>query len=175
MLLTGCNSIGVKVKEDPSKNGKLLQLIGDCQRKNYIVHAEKNIDRMRQDRDRESVYYVLAVKKLSADEEPILEISQDGRESFWMRLSKFTQEFSKVEILQLRVNHLFTHIDIGVGKESQLTVIELAFAESGQGCVTLTYIDHVAPLTAYLYREEKSRVLKLVGQAREKQKSHLFF
>ena len=39
MLLTGCNSIGVKVKEDPSKNGKLLQLIGDCQRKNYIVHA----------------------------------------------------------------------------------------------------------------------------------------
>lgn len=130
---------------------------------------------MRQDRDRESVYYVLAVKKLSSDEEPILEISQDGRESFWMRLSKFTQEFSKVEILQLRVNHLFTHIDIGVGKESQLTVIELAFAESGQGCVTLTYIDHVAPLTAYLYREEKSRVLKLVGQAREKQKSHLFF
>lgn len=39
MLLTGCNSISVKVKEDPSKNGKLLQLIGDCQRKNYIVHA----------------------------------------------------------------------------------------------------------------------------------------
>jgi hypothetical protein len=33
----------------------------------------------------------------------------------------------------------------------------------------------VGPLTAYLYREEKSRVLKLVGQARERQKSHLFF
>lgn len=47
-----------------------------------------------------------------------------------------------------------------------MTVIELNFAESGQGCVTLTYIDHIAPLFAYLYREEKSKVLKLVGQAR---------
>lgn len=44
-----------------------------------------------------------------------------------MRLSKFTQEFSKVEILQLRVNHNFNHIDIGISKENQLTVIELAF------------------------------------------------
>lgn len=41
--------------------------------------------------------------------------------------------------------------------------------------MTLTYIDHIAPLSAYLYKEEKSKVLKLVGQAREKQKSHLFF
>ena len=92
-----------------------------------------------------------------------------------MRLSKFTQEFSKVQILQLRVNHSFTHIDIGVGKENKITVIELNFTESGQGCVTLTYIDHAAPLFAYLYKQEKSKVLKLVGQAREKQKSHLFF
>lgn len=80
-----------------------------------------------------------------------------------------------MEVLQLRVNHNFNHIDLGIGKDNQLTVVELAFNESGQGCVTLTYIDHVGPLTAYLYREEKSRVLKLVGQAREKQKSHLFF
>jgi hypothetical protein len=57
-----------------------------------------------------------------------------------------------VEILQLRVNHNFNHIDVGVGKENQLTVIELAFAESGQGCVTLSYVDHAGGLAAYLYR-----------------------
>ncbi len=81
-----------------------------------------------------------------------MEISQDGRESFWMRLSKFTQEFTRVEVLQLRVNHSFNHIDLGIGKDNQLTVVELSFNESGQGCVTLTYIDHIGPLTAYLYR-----------------------
>jgi hypothetical protein len=53
----------------------------------------------------------------------LLELSQDGRESFWMRLSKFAQEFTKVEVLQLRVNHIFTHIDINTAKEAQMTVI----------------------------------------------------
>lgn len=94
-LLTGCNAISAKVKEDPSKNGKLLQLINECQRKNYIVHAEKGWERNREE-DREAIYYVLSVRRSNSDEEALLEISQDGRESFWMRLSKFTQEFSRV-------------------------------------------------------------------------------
>jgi hypothetical protein len=46
-MLTGCNSINVRVKEDPLKNVKVLQLITECQRKNYIVHAEKNWDKIR--------------------------------------------------------------------------------------------------------------------------------
>jgi hypothetical protein len=80
----------VKVKEDPSKNGKLLQLINECQRKNYIVHAEKSWERTK-DLQRESIYYVLSVRRANGEDEALLEISQDGRESFWMRLSKFTQ------------------------------------------------------------------------------------
>ena len=38
-MLTGCNAITGKVKEEPGKNGKLLQLVCDSLRKNYIVHA----------------------------------------------------------------------------------------------------------------------------------------
>ena len=41
--------------------------------------------------------------------------------------------------------------------------------------MTLSYVDHAAALSAYLYKEEKSKLLKLVGKAREKHKSHLFF
>lgn len=46
-LLTGCNAINVRVKEDPLKNIKILQLITECQRKNYIVHAQKNWDKIK--------------------------------------------------------------------------------------------------------------------------------
>ena len=44
-MLTGCNSISAKIKEDPSKNAKLLSLISDCLRKNYIIHGQKNFDK----------------------------------------------------------------------------------------------------------------------------------
>ena len=47
-----------------------------------------------------------------------------------------------------------------------MTVIELGFVEEGQGCVTLSYLSETGSLKAFLYREEKNRVLKLVGQAR---------
>ena len=52
-------------------------------------------------------------------------MSQDGRESFWVKLSKFVQEFTKIDILQLRINHNFAHIDIGTPRPGQLTVIQL--------------------------------------------------
>jgi hypothetical protein len=51
-MLTGCNSISVRIKEDPLKNNKILQLITECQRKNYIVHAEKNWDKIREEKGR---------------------------------------------------------------------------------------------------------------------------
>jgi len=38
-MLTGCNAIVSKIKEDPSKNSKLLVLINECLRKNYIISA----------------------------------------------------------------------------------------------------------------------------------------
>mgnify|MGYP000554301968 CR=1 FL=1 len=41
-MLTGCNAITSKIKEDPSKNSKMLHLINDCLRKNYIIHVTKN-------------------------------------------------------------------------------------------------------------------------------------
>lgn len=47
-----------------------------------------------------------------------------------------------------------------------MTVIELGFGEECQGCVTLSYIGGSGALKAHLYREEKSKVLKLVGQAK---------
>jgi len=54
-------------------------------------------------------------------------MSQDGCESFWVKLTKFVQEFSKVDILQLRVNHNFTHLDLGVPHPGQMTVVQLDF------------------------------------------------
>jgi hypothetical protein len=46
-MLTGCNAISARIKEDPTKNAKLLHLINDCLKKNYIIHAQKNFDRNR--------------------------------------------------------------------------------------------------------------------------------
>lgn len=43
--MTGCNAITFKVKEDLSKSDKMLTLIADCLRKNYVIHATKNFDK----------------------------------------------------------------------------------------------------------------------------------
>jgi len=41
--------------------------------------------------------------------------------------------------------------------------------------VTLGYPGDCGALRVFLYRQEKSKVLKLVGQAKEKNKNSLFF
>lgn len=82
----------------------------------------------------------------------MIELSQDGKESFWVKLSKFVQEFSKIDILHLRINHNFAHLDLAVGRPGQMTVIELDFFEEGQGCVTLSYLNEAGSLRAFLYR-----------------------
>ena len=56
-------------------------------------------------------------------------------------------------MLQLRVNHQFGHIDLGVCEESKMTVIEMGFEEECLGCVTLSYVGGIGPLKAHLYRE----------------------
>jgi len=61
-MLTGCNFISSRIKEDPSKCGKLLHLLTDCLRKNYIIHATKNCDKGRLG-GRESVYYIKSIRK----------------------------------------------------------------------------------------------------------------
>lgn len=60
-MLTGCNSISSKIKEDPTKSGKLLQLITDSLRKNYIIHATKN--HIKEKNDRESLFYINSIRK----------------------------------------------------------------------------------------------------------------
>lgn len=60
-------------------------------------------------------------------------------------------------------------------RPEQLKVIQLDFQEEGQGCVTLSSPGSCGSLRVFLYRQEKSKVLKLVGQAKEKNKSSLFF
>jgi hypothetical protein len=60
-MLTGCNAINFKVKEDPSKSSKMISLINECLRKNYIIHATKNYDK--KESSREHVYYVNSVRK----------------------------------------------------------------------------------------------------------------
>ena len=76
------------------------------------------------------------------------------------------REFNKIDILQLRINHNFAHIDIGTPKNGQLTVIQLDFVEEGQGCVTLAYLGQTGSIRAFLYRQDKNKLLKLVGQAK---------
>lgn len=102
----------------------LVLLINDCLRKNYVIHAEKS-DKSKKEHSRESVYYINSIRKAGGDEETLIELSQNGRESFWIKLSKFVQEFCKIEILQLRINHNFAHLDLGVSRPGQLTVVQL--------------------------------------------------
>ena len=40
-ILTGSNSLFFNIKEDPSKNNRILRYITDCENKNFILHAEK--------------------------------------------------------------------------------------------------------------------------------------
>ena len=40
-ILTGSNSLFFNVKEDPTKNGRILRYITDCENKNFVIHAEK--------------------------------------------------------------------------------------------------------------------------------------
>jgi hypothetical protein len=81
-------------------------------------------------------------------------------------MSKFAQEFKSAEILQLRINHNFTHIDLPESKIKNLTIIELEFNEESFGSITLAYNKSKGPLKVFLYREEKANVMKLVGQAK---------
>lgn len=66
-MLTGCNAISTKIKEDPIKNAKLLHLITDCLRKNYIIHAVKNFDKTKTEQGRESVYYINSIRRSGED------------------------------------------------------------------------------------------------------------
>jgi hypothetical protein len=40
-LLTGSNSLFFNIKEDPTKNGRILRYISECENKNFIIHGEK--------------------------------------------------------------------------------------------------------------------------------------
>jgi hypothetical protein len=40
-MLTGSNSLFFNIKEDPTKNSKILRYISDCENKNFVIHAEK--------------------------------------------------------------------------------------------------------------------------------------
>ena len=76
-MMTGCNAIPFKIKEDLSKSAKMLALISDCLLKNYVIHATKNSDRQK-NAGRESVYYINSIRK-GNEEETLIEMSQDGR------------------------------------------------------------------------------------------------
>lgn len=91
-----------------------------------MIHAEKS-DKSKKEQTKESIYFINSIRKAGSDEETLIELSQNGRESFWIKLSKFVTEFCKIEILQLRINHNFTHLDLGVGRPGQLTVVQLEF------------------------------------------------
>ncbi len=109
----------------------------------------------------------------------LLEICESTKgESQWIKLGKFVQEFRSVEILQLRINHNFTSLAIAKPlNTTNLTIIELEFLEESFGSITLSTSDGnpTPQLKTFLYKEEKSNVLKLVGEAKEKNKSVLFF
>lgn len=42
-------------------------------------------------------------------------------------MSKFVQEFKTAEILQLRMNHNFTNVDLTQAAQNQMTIIALEF------------------------------------------------
>ena len=41
-MLTGSNVLGYRVREDPSKNTKLLKMVESCFGKNFLIHCEKS-------------------------------------------------------------------------------------------------------------------------------------
>ena len=64
-------------------------MITDCLRKNYIIHAIKNFDKSKEN-SREPIYYIHSIRK-AKEEETLIELSQDGKESFWVKSSKFVR------------------------------------------------------------------------------------
>ena len=51
----------------------------------------------------------------------------------------------------------------------------MTFMEDSFGSIILFNQKQTGYLRAFLYREEKNNLLKLVGEAKEKNKQHLFF
>ena len=49
----------------------------------------------------------------TSNNEIILRMKREGKnESFWIKLDKFVTEFTRVDVLQLRINHNFTYISL---------------------------------------------------------------
>ena len=86
-------------------------------------------------------------------------------EHFWVKYNKFVQEFKQIEILQLRINHNFTNIILD-NQATQFSIVSLEFEESSFGSIALSNKEFSGSLTAFLYREEKNNLLKLVGKAK---------
>jgi hypothetical protein len=38
-------------------------MIGECQRKNYIVHAEKRNSKVNESKERQGIFYLLSVRR----------------------------------------------------------------------------------------------------------------
>lgn len=102
-------------------------------------------------------------------------MKKEGKDAFWIKLDKFVSEFSRVDVLQLRINHNFSYIDLNNCKTESFNVIEMDFREDSFGSLAvvngLTFTDFVV----YLYREEEDNVLRLIGQLKEKNKKYAFF
>jgi len=96
-------------------------------------------------------------------------------EPFWVKLESFCEQFKFIHILQLRQNYLYSHICVELMKGA-FTVVEVSVPAVSSGSICMEHLGQAPSLTkTILYREEENNLLRLVGQAGEKNKQHVFF
>jgi hypothetical protein len=70
---------------------------------------------------------------------------------------------------------MHSHINVELQRNS-FTVIEISVPALSSGSICLNHLDTTPAVTkTILYREEENNLLRLVGQACEKSKQHVFF
>lgn len=80
-------------------------------------------------------------------------MKKEEGEAFWIKLEKFVLEFSKVDILQLRINHNFTYIDLPDCKTETFSIVSLLFSEQCFGSLAVTNPKRETDFRVYLYKE----------------------
>lgn len=78
-------------------------------------------------------------------------------------------------MLQLRVNHNFCSVSLNDCNPGHFKIVQFVFSEECFGSVVAVTGSKSTDFKMYLYKEEEDSVLRLVGQASDKNKKMTFF
>lgn len=180
-MLTGSNFLTFRVKEDPSQNQRCLGYLAECEKKNFIAQAERYPSKDGNQETAPQVFRLVGLQTINStplikagNKDKLLSLRTNA-EPFWIKLESFCEQFKYVHVLQLRQNYVHSHISVDL-KKTSFTVVELSVPAVSSGSICLEHLSEPPAVTkTILYREEENNLLRLVGQACEKNKQHIFF